>query len=454
MVTIDGDSITAGYADEEIEPDEDIAALIDRINEELQPLLDQVLAKTSVFLNGERAPGNRTEETNLGNLCTDAFIYITGADVALTNGGGIRASIEPGDITYGDLNTVYPFANIVVTLDIEGADLLAALEHGTSAAPEASGGFPQVSGISFELHLAEDEGSRVKNVMVGDEPLDPEKTYSLATNDFTAIGGDGYDMFGKYPITAEFGALDEALVEYISEALGGIIGEEYADVEGRITIIDIPSEWAWEEVNAAIEAGLVPGTMMWRYSEATTRAQFAELAVILYELVTGEEIEYEEGAFPDTNSVIANKVFAIGVVDGINGLFAGSEPLTRQQAATMLARLANALDCPLPLEEMDFVDSASVAPWAEEAVGQVQAAGIMTGMGGGVFAPSESYQRQQSIATVLRLFEYIAPLEGAADDAGDEEAEAADAEGEEAEDEEAEDVEDEEAEDEELEAAA
>ena len=415
MVTIDGDSITAGYVTEELEPNEEVAAMISNMNEELKPLLDQVVASTSVFLNGERAPGNRTEETNLGDLCTDALLWASGADIALTNGGGIRVSLDEGDITYGDLNAVYPFGNVVVTINIKGSDVLAALEHGTSAAPEASGGFPQVAGLSFELQLNAAAGSRVKNVMVGEEPLDPDKIYVLATNDFTQIGGDGYDMLAKYPVEGYYGALDEALVDFVSDVLGGDVGIEYAEPAGRIVIMDVPSNWAVVEMNAAIELGLVPWYMQWKYSEATTRAEFAELAVILYETITGAEItDYKAGVFPDTNSVIANKAYAIGVVDGISGRFAGSEPLNREQAATMLARLAAALDHALPEAEMDFADSASVSNWAAESVGKVQAAKIMTG-DAGKFDPKGSYQRQQSIATILRLYNEVADMDTAAD---------------------------------------
>ena len=409
MVTIIDGNITAGYAIEELEPNEEIAAMIEGINEELKPLLDQVVANTSVYLNGERAPGNRTEETNLGDLCTDALCWVSGAEVALTNGGGIRVSLEAGDITYGDLNAVYPFGNVVVTINIKGSDILAALEHGTSAAPEASGGFPQVSGMSFEVHLSAAEGSRVENVMIGDEPLDLAKVYSLATNDFTQIGGDGYDMLAGYTVESYYGALDEALVEYIMEELGGSVGVEYANPAGRIVMKDNPSAWAVPEVSWAIEVGLVPWYMQWKYTEATTRAEFAELAVITYESITKQEITgYETNVFPDNNSVIANKAFAIGVVDGIDGEFAGDEELNRQQAATMLARLASALHFgdSMPIVAMDYTDSASVAPWAAEAVGQMQAAKIMTG-DAGKFDPLGSYQRQQSIATILRLVNYV-----------------------------------------------
>ncbi|MCL2045155.1 MAG: bifunctional metallophosphatase/5'-nucleotidase [Oscillospiraceae bacterium] len=462
IVTIVDGVITAGYVEEELEPDADVAAMIDEINEELKPLLEQVVASTLVELTAARAPGNRTEETNLGNLCTDAFRYVTGADVALTNGGGIRdtsgAVLPVGDITYETLNGVYPFGNELVTINISGADLLAALEHGTAAAPGPSGGFPQVSGVTFEVHLYETE-NRVKNVMVGDEPLDLNAVYSLATNDFTQIGGDGYTMLAEYGVTAYYNALDEALVQYVVEMLDGKVGQEYANIEGRIVMVDMPAAWAVGEIGEAIDLGLVPFYMKWKYTEATTRAEFAELAVTLYELFTGKEIATATNPFNDTNNIYAIKAFTIGVTQGDGNAFTFNPDgtLTRQQAATMLARLAAALDMELPKEDMDFADSETVNSWAVEAVGQVQAAGIMGGVSGGRFSPMTSYERQQSIATILRLFNYANDnFDGVVEDVDDVEDVEDDVEeiDEEAEDEaeEVEDIEDEEEED--LEPAA
>lgn len=242
--------------------DADVAALVAGVNAAIDEQLSAVFATTSVLLNGERSPGVRTQETNLGDFCADAILWAAGkyaaepAVCALTNGGGIRASIEAGDVTMKTMKTVFPFGNKVVTIKVTGAELLEALEAATFAAPEALGAFPQVAGIEFTLDTTvpyengdqyadstyfapAKPGSRVTIATVGGEPFDPEKLYVLATNDFTAVGGDTYVVF-KYPCSqtlVDTGvALEDALVEYTSEVLGGTIGDQYAEPAGRITI--------------------------------------------------------------------------------------------------------------------------------------------------------------------------------------------------------------------------
>lgn len=137
--------------------------------------------------------------------------------MALTNGGGIRASIKTGTVTKGDIITVLPFGNQIVTLKVKGSDIQAALENGTASYPEPSGGFPQVSGITFKIDTSAAKGSRVHSILIGGKTLDPEATYTLATNDFTAVGGDQYTMFAKYPQAGMFGSLDEALIRYMQK---------------------------------------------------------------------------------------------------------------------------------------------------------------------------------------------------------------------------------------------
>lgn len=215
--------------------DDKIDATISTMKAEIQPKLDEVVGYTSVLLDGSRDPGVRTKETNLGNLVADALKYVSGADVALTNGGGIRTSVDVGEITYGELNAVLPFGNIVTKIQVTGSQIVAALEHGTSATPGASGGFPQVSGITYEIHTYLTE-NRVQNVKINGQAVDLNKTYTLATNDFTAVGGDGYDMFKSVTKLGEYSALDEALVNYIKQLPNGTVGEEYATEQGRIAI--------------------------------------------------------------------------------------------------------------------------------------------------------------------------------------------------------------------------
>jgi 5''-nucleotidase/2'',3''-cyclic phosphodiesterase and related esterases len=212
----------------DIEPDPDVLAVIDEVKAAQETLLSEIVGKTLVDLDGEREHV-RTGETNLGNLIADAMLFETGADVALTNGGGIRASIPAGDITKGQVITVLPFGNYIQTKDVTGAQLLAALEHGVSAFPEPLGGFPHVAGLTFKLDPGKPAGERVYDVRVGGEPLDLAKIYSLATNDFLAAGGDQYTMFTEQPVTGDYASLEEAVIRYLQAK-----GEVAPGTEGRI----------------------------------------------------------------------------------------------------------------------------------------------------------------------------------------------------------------------------
>jgi 5'-nucleotidase len=166
---------------------------------------------TDVLLDA-RSVENRTQETNVGSFVADAFRKATGADVALLNGGSIRAdiTINPGDLTRRDVLSILPFPNPVVKLEVTGATIRAALEHGVSRSAEDTepGRFPQVSGLRFTFDARRPAGSRLVEVTVGGQPLDDKKKYSLATSTFLALdAGDEYTMFrgAKMLINAEQG---------------------------------------------------------------------------------------------------------------------------------------------------------------------------------------------------------------------------------------------------------
>jgi 2',3'-cyclic-nucleotide 2'-phosphodiesterase (5'-nucleotidase family)/3',5'-cyclic AMP phosphodiesterase CpdA len=214
---------------ETITEDTELNNLIAQIEEENEQITSVVVGNTEVTLDGERNHV-RTNETNLGNLIADAMRDVAEADVALTNGGGIRASISVGDITKGKLIEVLPFGNYVVLKEVKGSDILAALEHGLSVYPAANGGFPHISGMRVVFDPLRAPGSRVVEVTIGQEPLDINKTYRLATNDFLAAGGDNYTMFADDAIIGEFPALDEVVAEYIKNN-----GTANAKKDGRIT---------------------------------------------------------------------------------------------------------------------------------------------------------------------------------------------------------------------------
>ncbi len=214
--------------------DLEIQNFIDDIVADQAIILNEVVGQTAVELLGERGDV-RTGETNLGNLIADSMIIVTGADVAITNGGGIRSSIAVGDVTLGDVITVLPFGNIIVTIELTGQEILDSLEHGTSAYPNAEGMFPHVAGMTFDLVAGNDAGTRVENLMINGVAVDLTATYLVATNDFMAAGGDGYVLFNlnDRERVGEFKGLHEALIDMFT--LG-------VDIEmptmGRINAID------------------------------------------------------------------------------------------------------------------------------------------------------------------------------------------------------------------------
>lgn len=204
---------------------------IEEIEKAQDEVLGTVIGNTETELVGEREIV-RAQESNWGDLVCDIFLDATGADVALVNGGGIRKTVQAGGITLRDINEAYPFGNYVCVLNISGAKLNEALEHGFSNLPEASGGFPQVGGMTMTVDPRKEVGERVSDLKIQGEPVDPEKIYQLATNDYLAAGGDGYEMLAECPMLLEMGFMDEVVVNYIEEK-----GTIRPEVDGRISIV-------------------------------------------------------------------------------------------------------------------------------------------------------------------------------------------------------------------------
>lgn len=247
--------------------DTDVTKAVAEATETLNAKLAEVVAKTDVELTindpvakteeGKPVRIIRNAETNLGDLCADAYRYVSGADIAFVNGGGIRVSIKEGDITLNDILKVHPFGNALCVCEATGQQILDALEFGAKDVPGEFGGFLQVSGLTYEIHTSvptsvklDDKGLfagvegeyRVKNVMVGGEPLDLEKIYTLASHNYMLQGqGDGYTIFEDNVYTQESVMLDnQVLITYITEGLNGVVGAEYANPygQGRIVAVD------------------------------------------------------------------------------------------------------------------------------------------------------------------------------------------------------------------------
>lgn len=220
---------------EQIDPDPGIIALIAKYTGEHESYMNEVFGVTTVELDA-RTLAVRQKETPLGNLIADAMRAQTGADAALMNGGGIRSNLvyAAGDITRKTLMALLPFQNKIVTLKLTGRQLKEALENGISEFETAGGRFPQVSGMNFHFNPKKSIGERVTKITVGSKPLALGRTYTLATLDFLADGGDGYDVFAKTKRAdkiADAPLLTDAIVAYLKK--NGPIAPK---VEGRIVM--------------------------------------------------------------------------------------------------------------------------------------------------------------------------------------------------------------------------
>lgn len=263
-ITTDGQiqaSHVSAVTDAEGNPakDAEMESFINGIKSQYEESLKVVLGRTDVDLmdkdpeTGLRAV--RKAETNLGDLCADASRYMMGADIGFMNGGGIRAGIEAGDITYEDALSVFPYGNMICMAEVSGQKIKDALEMGVNNYPEESGGFIHVSGLTYTVDssvpssvvldekrnfVSVDGEYRVRDIYVGEEPLDVNRTYTLASHNYwLKSGGDGMSMLMGCPILKDETVVDvDTITSYISEYLGGTVGEEYKDPrgQGRITI--------------------------------------------------------------------------------------------------------------------------------------------------------------------------------------------------------------------------
>ncbi|MFO7815343.1 MAG: 5'-nucleotidase C-terminal domain-containing protein [Halanaerobiales bacterium] len=222
---------------DDVEKDEAVLAALDSIKAENEEITSAVVGKTSVKLNGERE-NVRAGETNLGNLLTDAMLAKVDADVAITNGGGIRASIDEGEVTKGEVITVLPFGNTTVVKKLTGAQLLDVVEHGLSEYPALEGLFPQVGGMKVIFDGSRSAGERVIQLRIDGEPVEHDSDYQVATNDFMAAGGDGYETFAETETVIEAGGLEEVLMNYISEK-----GTVAPEKEGRIIEVNTDGDY-------------------------------------------------------------------------------------------------------------------------------------------------------------------------------------------------------------------
>ena len=273
----------------------DAKTFIEGIQNEYKAKADEVVATSAVDLTindpvtGQRAV--RSAETNLGDLCADAYRTLLEADVAFVNGGGVRDDIAAGDITYGDIIAVHPFGNLACLVEVSGQQILDALELGSmQAGVSESGGFLQVSGLKYTIDTSipstvelDDAGNfvkvagdrRVKDVQILDSEtgaytaIDPKATYTLASHNYMLKdGGDGYAMFGAANVKIlkdEVMVDNEVLINYIKDEVGGVVGEQYANPRGagRIKVLYADTDftaWYAEAVRYVTSEGLMSTT--------------------------------------------------------------------------------------------------------------------------------------------------------------------------------------------------
>ncbi len=452
-MTITEDGITTELITEYNGVDEDVKAIEDAWTAEVDELLGEVIAKNEVDFRINDDEGTRlirSQETNLGDFTADALYYLfdvtegLGVDVAIMNGGGIRADMPVGDISYKTTKTVHTFGNVACLIEVTGQQILDALEWGAkNVGIGENGGFLHVSGVTYEIHSyipstvqADDKGVwtgaptgeyRVKNVVIGGEPLDVEKTYKMAGYNYTLRDlGDGFAMFEgavnvkdyvmeDYMVLANYA---KSFPEATIKADNGVLGANYGDIngEGRIVIVEeqpelvlpfedvVESAWYYPAVEFMYANGLMNGvsetefnpmgkvtrammvTVLWRAAgcpEAETAATFTDVAADAW---YAEAVAWAQ---------------AEGIVLGVTEeLFAPDKFVTREQIATILWRACGEEEIDI---ELSFTDADTISPYAQAAMNWAVAYGIFQGDSKGNLNPTATATRAE-LATILMRF--------------------------------------------------
>lgn len=219
--------------DASVTADEAVAARIAEAALPLEEIRNKVVAEAAEAIEGDRSVC-RAMECPMGNLVADAMldrVADQGIEIAIANSGGLRASIDAGEVTMGEVLTVLPFQNTLSTFQVTGATMVEALENGVSQIEEGAGRFPQVAGLTFAFDAAAPAGERVSDVMVGGAPIELDKTYGVVSNNYVRNGGDGYRMFVDAENAYDYGPdLADVTAEYLAEQ-----GPYTPYTDGRIT---------------------------------------------------------------------------------------------------------------------------------------------------------------------------------------------------------------------------
>ena len=390
--------------------------IVDRVNNEY----GVKFATSKVELNGAKAPnGNRDVETNNGDLITDAMRWkvlqnkeglTVDADhvVAITNGGGIRAAIKPGDVTKKDINTVLPFGNTVAVIYVTGAELLEALEASTYSLPV--GGFPQVAGINFTLStaVAYDANAetypastyygpksinRVVINSINGKEFKADDTYAVVTNNFVAGGGDTYYAFAAASAQFDTGIpLDEAVMEYVTTELKGVIGAQYAAPQGRILLNPFKdvkvSSWFGKYVIDLYNDGIINGTSATTYAPNDTLTWAAALKLLL---VSNGDLKAADATGADWSKNVIAKAAELGLVAAD---LDGAKAISRLEFCQVAAKLNKLAESKTESKFTDCTDGYVMA---------LVDAKVINGMTETTFEPDASLTRAQIAKIIYQL---------------------------------------------------
>lgn len=407
---------------EDTAKDATVAAAAQKIIDRIDKEYGAVFAKSEVVLNGAKAPnGNRDSETNNGDLITDAMVWkilqdkeslTVDADhvVAVTNGGGIRKAINPGDVTKKSINEALPFGNTVVTIYITGAELLEALEASTYCTPDAIGGFPQVSGINYTIStaVAYDANAetypastyygpksinRVTINSINGKEFKADDTYAVITNDFCGGGGDTYYAFAA--ATAKFDTgipLDEVVMEYITAELKGVIGKQYAEPQGRILMNPFKdvktSTWYGSYVIDLYNDGIINGTSATTYAPNNTLTWAAALKLLL---VSNGDLKAADATGADWSKNTIAKAAELGLVAAD---LDGAKAISRLEFCQVAAKLNKLAESKTESKFTDCTDGYVMA---------LVDAKVINGMTETTFEPSATLTRAQIAKIIYQL---------------------------------------------------
>ena len=409
-----------------------VDAHIEKIYAEYGVLGDRKVGVSTVDLVTKDKDGNRLvrrAETNLGDLCAEAVRSAMGADIGYMNGGGVRADISAGDITFNDLLSVFPFNNTIVLAEVSGQTIKDMMEMAVMLWPEEDGSFPHLSGIAFSVNadipssvvvneleefVGVDGPYRVYNIKIRNqetgeyEPIDLNGTYTIASHNYALIEhGSGMKMLENAVILQNEGLLDvEALERYVVENLGGVVGEEYKETVPNITFTGlgacpkdetcplhlytdlVKSEWYHNGVHYCIEKGVMPGVSADQFAPdgITTRAQFI---AILWRMEGSPLVEVAEGFNDVYESDWYNNAIrwasASGIAEGYgDSSFGPDDTITREQIATVLHHYCTYKGIDVSVGEhtniLSYADATNVSSWAMEAMQWACGSGTIEGI--------------------------------------------------------------------------